>query len=297
MDPADPARKNRVLAQLKEAIPMLPRGLRSVAKYIIDHPFDFGLDPVRETARKAGVSTHTLIRLAARMGCSSYDDLREPFRHALVSASGGDAPTWMAHLRKNGTLGVVQAEASRNALSIVQDSLAQLNCTRLQRVVDLLLRADTVYLTAFRASYAMAFYLHYVGRMALPSLQLIPRHMNSAIDDLHCAGEKDVMIAITLTPYSRETIEACQFARRRGLKLVLLSDSEIVSPDFSADETLIAAAHSTHHFGCFAGVIVVIETLLAMLVAQGGDAARRRIKSYERLRYESHAYWVAPQRD
>jgi len=217
-------------------------------------------------------------------------------KNIAVLTSGGDAPTWMAHLRKNGALGVVQAEASRNALSIVQDSLAQLDAARLQRVVDLLLDADTVYLTAFRASYAMAFYLHYVGRMALPSLQLIPRHMNSAIDDLHSAGETDVMIAITLTPYSRETIEACQFARRKGLKLILLSDSEIVSPEFNADETLIAAAHSTYRFGCFVGVIAVIETLLAMLVARGGDAARRRIKSYERLRQESHAYWVVPKR-
>jgi len=290
----DPARKSRIIANLKDAIPTLPRGLRSAAKYIIDHPSDFGLDPVRETARKVGVSTHTLIRLAERMGFSSYDDLREPFRHALVSAPGGDQPTWIEHLGKRGALGKVQAEACHNALSIVQHSLEQLDPARLQRVVALLLNANTVYLAAFRASYAMAFYLHYVGRMALPSLQLIPRHMNSAIDDLHSADEQDVMVAITLTPYSRETIEACQFARRKGLKLILLSDSEIVSPDFSADETLIASARSTHHFGCYAGVMAVIETLLAMLVAQGGDAAQQRIKSYEMLRQESHAYWVAP---
>ncbi|GHB25558.1 RpiR family transcriptional regulator [Salinicola rhizosphaerae] len=290
----DPALKNRVLSNLKTAIPDLPRGLGSVAKYIIDHPSDFGLDPVRETARKAGVSTYTLIRLAERMGFSTFDELREPFRHALVSTTGGDQPLWMESLEEAGGLGRIQAEASRNTLSIVQRSLEHLDPARLQRVIDLLLNAEAVYLTAVRASYAMAFYLHYVGRMALPSLQLIPRHMNSAIDDLHTAREGDVMIAITLTPYSRETIEACQFARRKGLKLVLISDSEIVSPDFRADETLVASVLSTHHFGCYAGMMAVIETLLAMLVAQGGEAAQGRIQSYETLRQENNAYWVAP---
>ncbi|WP_229809098.1 MurR/RpiR family transcriptional regulator [Salinicola rhizosphaerae] len=265
-----------------------------MAKYIIDHPSDFGLDPVRETARKAGVSTYTLIRLAERMGFSTFDELREPFRHALVSTTGGDQPLWMESLEEAGGLGRIQAEASRNTLSIVQRSLEHLDPARLQRVIDLLLNAEAVYLTAVRASYAMAFYLHYVGRMALPSLQLIPRHMNSAIDDLHTAREGDVMIAITLTPYSRETIEACQFARRKGLKLVLISDSEIVSPDFRADETLVASVLSTHHFGCYAGMMAVIETLLAMLVAQGGEAAQGRIQSYETLRQENNAYWVAP---
>ena len=157
----------------------------------------------------------------------------------------------------------------------------------------MLLGARNIYLTAVRASYAMAFYLHYVGRMVLPSMQLIPRHMASAIDDLNSADSDDVMIAITMTPYSRETVEACQFARRKGLKLILISDSEIVSPDFSADEILIASVLSTHHFGCYTGMMSIIETLLAMLVYQGGDDAQRRIKSYEQLRKETNAYWVS----
>ena len=97
----DPTLKNRILSDLKEAIPELPRGLRSVAKYIIDHPSDFGLDPIRETARKVGVSTYTLIRLAERMGIESYDELREPFRNALVTATANvDQPLWLEGLRE-----------------------------------------------------------------------------------------------------------------------------------------------------------------------------------------------------
>lgn len=290
----DPTLKNRIISDLKEAIPDLSRGLRNIAKYIVDHPSDFGLDPIRETARKAGVSTYTLIRLAEKMGMNSYDELREPFRHALVSTTAGvDQPLWIEGLREQGPLGKVQAESSINSMAIVQRSLEQQDPESMQRVVNLLLGAKDVYLTAVRASYSMAFYLHYVGRMALPSMQLIPRHMASAIDDLHSAGEEDVMIAITLTPYSRETVEACQFARRKGMKLILISDSEIVSPEFSADETLIASVLSTYHFGCYTGMMALIETLLAMLVAQGGDEAQKRIKSYEDLRKEHNAYWVA----
>lgn len=290
----DPTLKNRLLVHLKEAIPELPRGLRAVAKYIIDHPSDFGLDPIRETARKAGVSTYTLIRLAEKMGVNSYDELREPFRQSLVSAAVSvDQPLWIDGLREKGEAGRTQADAALNSMAIVQRSLELLDYERMQRVVTLLLGAKDVYLTAVRASYSMAFYLHYVGRMALPSLQLIPRHMASAIDDLHMAGEGDVMIAITLTPYSRETVEACQFAQRKGIKLVLISDSEIVSPEFSADETLLASVLSTHHFGCYTGMMAVIETLLAMLVEQGGEDAQKRITSYEELRKETNAYWVA----
>lgn len=288
----DPTLKNRVVSALKEAIPDLPKGLRKIAKYIIDHPSDFGLDPIRETARKAGVSTYTLIRLAERMGVSSYDELREPFRQALVSASmNTNQPVWIEGLREQGELGVIQADASANSMAIVQRSLEHQTSAQMQRVVAMLLDADNVYLTGIRASYGLAFYLHYVGRMILPSLHLIPRHMASAIDDLHSAAEGDVMIAITHTPYSRETIEACEFAKSKGVKLILIADSEIISPAFRADEVLIASVLSTHYFGCYTGMMAVIENLLALLVAQGGDKAQQRIQSYETLRQETHVYW------
>ena len=97
-------------------------------------------------------------------------------------------------------------------------------------MADLLTAAPRVYLTAARSSYAMAYYLHYVGRMALPELMLIPRHRNSAIDDLNDARPGDALVAITAAPYSRETIEACEFACARGVRLVMICDSEIGAP-------------------------------------------------------------------
>lgn len=290
----DPTLKTKTISALKREIPTLSPRLKTVAKYIVDNPSDFGLDPIRETARKCGVSTYTLVRMADRMGFDSYDELREPFRHALVSTTAVvEQPGWVDGLRERGELGRVQAEAAVNTMAIVQRSLERQNPEQMERIAAMLLKARNVYLTAVRASYAMAYYFHYVGRMALPSLQLIPRHMNSAIDELNYAGDGDVMIAITFTPYSRETIEACKFARKRGVKLIMISDSDVISSEFTADETLVVSVLSTHHFGCYAGAMALVENLLSLLVQLGGDEATRRIKSYEDLRKENNAYWIA----
>ena len=290
----DPTLKTKTISKLKAILPELSPRLRTVAKYIVDHPSDFGLDPIRETARKCGVSTYTLVRMAERVGFDSYDDLREPFRHALVSATAMmDRPAWIESVRETGEIGQVQADASLNTMAIVERSLERQTPEQMARVAQMLLEADNVYLTAVRASYAMAYYFHYVGRMALPSLQLIPRHMNSAIDELNYASDRDVMIAVSFTPYSRETVEACKFALQKGVKLIMISDSDVVSSDFTAHETLIASVVSTHHFGCFTGVMAIIENLLALLVKLGGEAALERIKSYEDLRKDNNAYWIA----
>jgi len=293
----DPTLKSRIISALKADIDSLSPQQRMAAKYVLDHPADFGLDPIRDTAGKAGVSTYTFVKMAKKLGFSGFEQLRDPFRHALVSSTESMVePDWMDELRNSGDLGSIYADTTKNTLAIVTKSLERQRLEDLEQVVDTLLSAENVYLTAVRSSYAIAYYLHYVGRMALPTLQLVPRHMNSAIDELNDARPGDVLIAITITPYSRETVQACEFARKKGVKLILITDSEVVSPRLKPEFTLVASVISTHYFGCFTGMLGLIELLIALLVHRSGDAARARIRSYEQLRKENNAYWAAPKK-
>jgi len=290
----DPTLKTKTTAALKEGILEFSPQMKTAAKYVIDYPSDFGLDSIRETARKAQVSTYTLVNMAKTLGFESYESFRQPYRHALVaSAALQTDPDWIASNRETSEFGQIYADAAKNALSIVTHSLERQQLEDLEDIAEMLISANAVYLTAVRSSYAAAYYLHYVGRMALPTLQLIPRHRNSAIDDLNDAKEGDVLIAITVTPYSRETIEACAFAKKKGVKLLLITDSEVVSPELKPEHTLVASVLTTHNFGCFSGMMALIELLMAFLMKRGGSAARERIKSYEKLRIENNAYWVA----
>ncbi len=289
----DPTLKNKTISMLKKEMPGLSPRLKIAAKYIVDHPADFGLDQIRDSASKSGVSTNTLVRLAKNLGFDGFDAMRDPFRHALVSTPQTESAEWTDVIREKGELGQVQADAAMNSIAIVKRSLERQSSEQMERVAGLLLDARNVYLTAVRASYSIAHNFHYVGRMALPSLQLIPRHMNSTIDELNTADARDVLIAITFSPYSLETIEACKFAAARGVKLIMISDSDLISPEFVPDETLVISVMSTHHFCCYAGATAVVENLLALLVHLGGSDAAQRIESYEGLRRESKAYWSA----
>lgn len=290
----DPTLRMNTIAALKEGLSGYSPQLKVAAKYIIDHPSDFGLDPIRDTARKANISTYTLVKMAKAVGFSSFEAFRHPFRHALVSGSTLKAdPDWLEEIRSKSETGTVFSDAAKNAISIVSHSLERQTLEEFQEIAELLSSANSVYLTAVRSSYAVAYYLHYAGRMAIPSLQLIPRHRNSAIDDLNDAVAGDVLIAITVTPYSRETIEACDFAQKKGVKLILITDSEVVSPTLKPEYTLVASVLSTHKFGCLSGMMAVVELLLAFLMHHGGQAASERIKSYETVRKENNAYWIA----
>lgn len=286
--------KTDLYRRLIAEVDTLPPRLQLAAKYIVDNENEFGMDSIRVSAEKMGVSANSLVRLASHLGFESFDELREPFRTSLLArydTTTGEG--WIDRLSDSGTFGKAHSRSVRNEMDIIMQSLRRFSSEKAQTAVSMLLEARNAYVTATRATYALAYYFHYVGRMALPNLHLIPRHMGSPVDEMISIGEEDVLLAITFPPYSADTISALRLARRKGAKLILISDSELIAPNIEVDLFLKVSLQTQHHFSCFAGAMVVLECLLFHLVNQGGEEAQARIASYEALREDSGAYWKA----
>ena len=152
--------KSRIIRRLQADFETLPSKLRLVAKYIVDHAADFGLDPIRTTADKVGVSTNTLVRMAHQLGFANFEQLRDPFRNALLTTSEAiDDTTWLDTLGNAGEVGMSLAESSRNTLSIVHRSLHAQPVAQLDTIADAITHARRVYVTGYRSCYGLAHYL------------------------------------------------------------------------------------------------------------------------------------------
>lgn len=279
-------------SQIRREIDEMPAQMQVAAKYIIDHPGDFGLNPVRVTANRIGISTSVLVRLAQRMGFDSFDAFRHPFRLALTTDSEDRiGHGWLTTSPGQDPFHGAQARFARNEMNVVSRSLRLMEPNLAKRAVEYMVSARHCYVTATRSSHALAYYFHYAGRMAHPGLQLIPRHMGSAIDDLVEATSEDCLFAITVHPYSADTIQSMRFARDRAIKIVLLSDSEVIAPGVNPDVVLPVSTRTLHPFSSFSGAMAVLECLLGHLFDAGGDAARDRVEQFQKAREDTGAYW------
>ncbi len=282
----------QLIEDIRNGIDDLPFSLKSAAKYIVDYPNDFGLDTLRVSADKIGVSPNSLVRLSQRYGFERFDAFREPFRTALVSDSEViEDHQWISEIENHGEGGIYHAQAINNELHIISRSLHLMTLERVEEIATCIQQSKNCYVLAMRASYALAYYFHYVGRMALPKLQLVPKYMSNPMDELVDIGKEDVLLAISIAPYSVETIEAIRLAQERGATIILISDSEVIGPNVKPDHFLKVAAFSTHEFSCFGGAMAVLECLLSYLIKKGGKKAKERIKNYEAMRDQTGAYW------
>lgn len=284
--------KARIVERLTRETPGYTKSFAAVAKFVLDNPADFGVSTIRETAEKTGVSTFTLVRMAKALGFETFDGFRAPFRDALVTNSeASTSAQWIEDMRRSGGYASFQADASLSAIGDVSQSLRQLEPAKIEAVADAMLSAKKVYVLGLRASYSLAYYFNYVGEMVLSDMDLIPRQMHSALDDVNFATEEELVFAITFEPHARDTIAACMLAKERGAKLIMLSDSAVPAPGIAADHTLVAASLSGHHFSSYIGGMAIIDALVSVIMAKGGSAVQKRIESYKGMRQRIDAYW------
>ncbi|WP_281972179.1 MurR/RpiR family transcriptional regulator [Ruegeria faecimaris] len=277
---------------LRKNIDQMPPRLQAAAKYIVDHPADFGLDPIRVTAEKIGVSANVLVRLAQYMGYGGFQAFRSPFRQNLATDNEEFlGPAWQTHMHAEGAHGKLQAKLARNEQNVVVRSLRLMRPDTAHLAIEHILGSRRCFVTATRASYALAYYFSYNGRMAHPGIQLIPRHIGSATDDLLDADDKDCLLAITVSPYSAETIKSVRYAREKGLRVILISDSEVIAPGVEPDVAFTVSTRSQHHTSSFTGVMAVLECLIGHLFDAGGKTAAHRVEAYQKAREDTGAYW------
>ncbi|MCZ4282296.1 MurR/RpiR family transcriptional regulator [Kiloniella laminariae] len=290
--------KSLVVEQLTSALPSYPKSLRRAAIFIIDNPAEFGMNSIRDSAEATGVSTNTLVRLAQKLGFESYQQLREPFRLALTSnVATANTSQWVNELYERGDKERIRADTVTSVVGNVTEALRQNDTDAIELAAELILAAENVYLMGTRASYTLVHYLYYIGRMALPNLIVAPRHANSPLDEILGVSSKDMVIAISITPFAKETIEACRYAKSRGAKLLLLSDSTANSLPLKPDITLISPVGTPRHFenfygfDSFVGFFALSEWLITALVEKGGDKITKRIQSVNYLRKSAKVYW------
>ncbi|NOD91321.1 SIS domain-containing protein [Ruegeria sp. HKCCD4884] len=278
--------------QLRREIDKMPAQMQVAAKYVVDHPGDFGLNPIRETADRIGISSNVLVRLAQRLGFDSFDAFRQPFRRALTTDSEDRlGQGWLEAPAGQDPFHLAQVKFAQNEMNVVSRSLRLMDPHLTQHAIGHMVSARRCYVTATRSSHALAYYFHYAGRMAHPGLQLVPRHMGSAIDDLVEAKDEDCLFAITVHPYSADTIQSMRFARDRSMRIVLLSDSEVIAPGVEPDVVLPVSTRTLHPFSSFSGAMAVLECLLGHLFEASGKEARDRVEQYQKAREDTGAYW------
>lgn len=266
-----------------------PELLRA-ARWIEHHPREVALRSMRECARQAGLRPATFTRLAQAMGFDGFEALRARCQETLAPPGG-----YAARAR------ALQATAKEHAdwLETLNEaqyansaSIAGVNRrAQFEHAADLMLAASHVYFLGLRASHGLAFQLYYTYGLVAGNGVLVQGVGGTFADQLAQLERGDVLVAVSLAPYTRETVEAVEQAREQGAKVVALTDSQLSPLARDASEVLLFRAESPSFFHSMVGGLALAEALVAAVAVRGGRKVLDRLAAVQRKLAAHGAYW------
>ncbi|CAN5691794.1 MurR/RpiR family transcriptional regulator [soil metagenome] len=258
-----------------EAFEALSPQLQTAARYVLDRPDDVALLSMREQARRAGVPPATMTRLAKRLGLEGYDEVRALYAGAVRDGTLGLAGKAGVQVEAPKLLGE-QALASEMALSLSRQIARLAEPAALERLADAagrLHQARRIYCLGLRSCHAAAWYFHYRLSLLGDKTVMLDDAAGTGLDALRDAGREDVLLAASVEPYARATIDAARHAAAEGVPVVALTDSEVSPLAQIASATILVATDSPSVFHSMTPLHAAAEILAALVARRSGQQA------------------------
>lgn len=285
-----------IAERIVEIFETLPEQLQKAARFVIDNPDDVALLSMREQARRAGVQPWTMVRLAQRLGFSGYDEIRALHANAVRQGTAGFVSRASVQVEAQQAQGDAALAAEIIASTAAQISrLAEpASIAALTRAAERLDAAHRVFCLGLRSSHAVAAQFAYVMSLLGEKTVLLDCRAGSGMDGLRLAGPDDVLLVVSVAPYTAATVEAALSARARNVPIVAITDSPVAPLAGMASALVIATTESPSFFHAMSPAFLVGEVLAALVAGRGGDASLAALRETERQLVEFGVHWRQP---
>ncbi|MEX2746295.1 MurR/RpiR family transcriptional regulator [Rhizobium mongolense] len=252
--------------------------LQQAARHILENPQEVALVSMRELARNARVQPSTMTRLAKFLGFSRYEDFRG--EHADVIRVSADGFAARALQRDGGATNkeglahrMLQSLSAQVARLCEPDTLLRLN-----KMASRLGEARRIYVLGLRSCHSVAWHFHYVMTLLGEKTVHLDSPADTSGDALIRASAEDVLLAISISPYSLRTLELAEAAREKGVRIVAITDSEVSPLVAIAENVILFSTESQTFFHTLTPALAVSEVLCGLLAAHDRNAALEELK-------------------
>lgn len=283
---------DELTAAIHEQIPAMPARLAAGARFILDRPDVVATSSMREIALSIGVAPATLVRLARALGFPDWSSLREIYVATYRGSPG---------LYARGASALVEGAEEESLLGRMAATLAA-DTTRLGLINDAatfdaavrrLAEAPRIYVAAFLSCRAPGLTFTYISRLFRDGVHLSEASGSSLVTELATLNEKDAVLSINFSPYSRGSLLVAGAVKRSGAKLISLADSRVTPLTDVAEHVLLFETASPSFFPTIAAATALVESLTAGMMRHLGVKATQHLTRVEESLYAADTYVAA----
>ncbi|MGM8214807.1 MurR/RpiR family transcriptional regulator [Bacillaceae bacterium W0354] len=271
-----------VYNKISKSLPNMSKSQKEIAKYVISHMESVPFFTVGQLAKNVGVSEATVVRFATFLGFDGYPQFQKTLQEAVRKQL-----TTVERLRISDDVYDKEDQAVfemfNEDVNRIESMAKQLDLNAFHSAIDFIVQAKRIFIIANRSAVSIGSFLEFYFDVLLENTELI-RNPYGISEKLFRLNEDDVVIGLSFSRYTRNTVEAVSFAKDRGAKVIAVTD-HMLSPLIPyADVSLCARSDMPSFIDSFVAPLSLIN---ALIVAVG----KRKRKDIEKHLEELEEVW------
>jgi DNA-binding MurR/RpiR family transcriptional regulator len=281
------AKGSNVIKNIQDNYSRLSKGQKVIAEYVINHYDKAAFLTAASLGKILNVSESTVVRFANALNYSGYKDLQrelqEIIRNKLTTVQRLNLSE--DYNNNENTIAKVMEKDIEN----MRKTLSEVDYDSFFKAVEYTLKAKRIFILGLRSSSFLSGYLAFYMNFIFDNIHLVSPGANDIFEQLTKANKDDVVICLTYPRYSKKTLEALDYSRTKGCKVISFTDSYISPASSRSDVTIIARSDMLSYVD---SLVAPMSLINAFIIVMGNEKNEDITPYFEELEYVWKTYSV-----
>ncbi len=252
-----------LMYRINEKYKKMSKGQKLISEYIMNNYEKAAFMTASKLGNKVGVSESTVVRFANMLGYDGYPKLQKALQELIRNKLTTLQRIEMTSDLDESTLLKSVLKADMNNIRL---TLEEVNKDDFDKVVESIFSARNIYILGLRSAAPLAQFMGYYLSFIFDNVRLVTSGINDILEQLVHISPQDLLIGISFPRYARRTVEAVNFAKDKGAKIVAITDA-ILSPLTSYADYILLARSDMASF--VDSLVAPLSLINALIVAVG----------------------------
>ena len=257
----------------------LPKNQKKIADYFINNFDKIPFVNVQDLSIATGASVASVVRFSQRAGFKGFSELRDSITGSLQKELTNKQifPLFEKRRVEEDLL----TEVANLDIKNINDTLNLVERKTFDFVIDRISRAERVFTAGLGISYLLSEILAYqLTQVGISSSVL--QHSHTLFNEhILFLNSKDLLIVFSFPPYSKETIEAAEYAAKRKIDVIAITNKHASPVTFFTKANLIVKSENMLFTNSFAAISVLINAIATACAIKDKQRAKKILKESE----------------
>lgn len=246
---------------LRQKYSFLTKTQKKIADFLLLRGEEAAFHPVKKLSNQLNISEATIVRFARAVGFKGYPNLQQELQ-VLIRKKLAPSKILQNIIHKNPKKNLFQQIYEMDAFNHTETAKANQDET-LEKVINEIISAKRIGITAHRSTYAVAFLLAFFLGQLREHCEIIDFGQGLLPHSLKNYGPKDLIIGISFPRYTAQTLKILEYGKQVGCKIVAITDRPVSPIGQLAHLVLIASHKSVMVFNSLVGAVTIVNLLVA----------------------------------